>query len=443
LLPAIAGSIFFTQSQFYSMRIILAATFLFLFNDILQAQLLEKIITVKEVNRIEQSLASDEMEGRKTFTPGIEKAADFISAEFKKAGLKPMLGKPGFRQTFTMVKPKQLAMEATIDGLSVDASQVVVVTPRPNITVTERSNYRVKNITKGSNYSEAITAIIASKVNTIVFVDTSYSKGFSRLAFLKRTLYANSRNLIFVLVHETPKTFCIQASHEINKVEASNIVGVLPGKSKKWDYVVFSGHYDHLGIGKPENGDSIYNGANDDASGITAVISMAKYYARKKQNPRTLIFVAFTAEEIGGYGSKYFSEQIPPEKVVAMFNIEMIGTESKWGRSSAYITGFEKSDMGNILQKNLRGSAFSFHPDPYPEQKLFYRSDNATLARVGVPAHTISTSKMDNEPNYHKLSDEISTLDMDNMTAIIRAIVMSARSIVSGRDTPVRIPQEK
>jgi len=122
-----------------------------------------------------------------------------------------------------------------------------------------------------------------------------------------------------------------------------------------------------------------------------------------------------------------------------MFNIEMIGTESKWGTNSAYITGFEKTNMGEILQKNLKGSSFTFHPDPYPEQQLFYRSDNATLARQGVPAHTISTSKMDSEPNYHEVSDEIGTLDMNNMAAIIKAIAVSASSIINGVDTPSRV----
>jgi len=122
-----------------------------------------------------------------------------------------------------------------------------------------------------------------------------------------------------------------------------------------------------------------------------------------------------------------------------MFNIEMIGTDSKWGTNSAYITGYEKSSMGTILEKNLQGTAFKFYPDPYPDQQLFYRSDNATLARLGVPAHTISTSKMDSEPHYHKASDEIGTLDTKNMAEIIRAIALSSRSIVSGADTPSRV----
>lgn len=190
---------------------------------------------------------------------------------------------------------------------------------------------------------------------------------------------------------------------------------------------------------KKNGGDKVFNGANDDASGTTAVIALAKYFKELNQNERTIIFVAFTGEEVGGYGSKFFSENIDSDKVIAMFNIEMIGTESKWGKNSAYITGFEKSDFGAILQKNLKNSNFNFNPDPYPGQQLFYRSDNARLAALGVPAHTISTSKMDSEPNYHKLSDEVATLDLDNMTEIVKSIAISSQTIVNGQDTPSRV----
>jgi Zn-dependent M28 family amino/carboxypeptidase len=223
----------------------------------------------------------------------------------------------------------------------------------------------------------------------------------------------------------------------------TNVVGVLPGKTKKNEYVIFSAHYDHLGIGKPENGDSIYNGANDDASGTTAVIMLAKYFKALGNNERTIVFAAFTAEEMGGYGSQYFSSRFDPDKIAAMFNIEMIGTQSKWGKNSAYITGFEKTDMGSILERNLEGTGFTFYPDPYPMQQLFYRSDNSTLARLGVPAHSISTSKMDDEPNYHRVSDQIETLDMDNMAMIIRSIALSANSIIAGKDTPTRVNMEE
>jgi Zn-dependent M28 family amino/carboxypeptidase len=227
---------------------------------------------------------------------------------------------------------------------------------------------------------------------------------------------------------------------EVSESKLANVVGILPGTSKKNENVIFSGHYDHLGVGKPNAaGDSIFNGANDDASGTTAVIMLADYFAKKKNNARTLVFAAFTAEEIGEFGSQYFSEQFDPATVVAMFNIEMIGTESKWGINSAYITGYERSSMGEMLQKNLQGSGFSFYPDPYPSEQLFYRSDNATLARQGVPAHTISTSKMDSEKYYHTQGDEIGTLDMNNMARIIKSIAVSSTSIVAGKDTPSRV----
>jgi Zn-dependent M28 family amino/carboxypeptidase len=145
----------------------------------------------------------------------------------------------------------------------------------------------------------------------------------------------------------------------------TNVVGILPGKGNAGEDVIFSAHYDHLGVGRPNaKGDSIYNGANDDASGVTAVILLARYFSQYKNNARTLVFAAFTAEEIGEYGSKYFSGQFDPDAVMAMFNIEMIGSPSKWGSNSAFITGYDRTDMGKILGKNLAGSAFTFSPIP-------------------------------------------------------------------------------
>ncbi len=112
---------------------------------------------------------------------------------------------------------------------------------------------------------------------------------------------------------------------------------------------------------------------------------------------------------------------------------------TSFGQNSAFITGFERSDFGTILQKNLNGTAFKFYPDPYPDQNLFYRSDNASLAAVGVPAHTISTDQIDIDKYYHTVKDELSTLDVGNITSTIRAIALSSRSIVSGLDTPTRV----
>ncbi len=305
-------------------------------------------ISETEVSRIISTLAADSMQGRMTFTPGIEKASLFIEEEFKKAGLEPLPGQKNFRQEFAMLEGRKL-----------------------------------------------------------VPVDSTVSS-----------------------VSATPPKFL------------HNVVGMIKGSSKPDEYVIFSAHYDHIGILKPTEEDSIANGADDDASGVTAVILLADYF--KEHAPeRSVVFVAFTAEEIGGFGSRYFSQQLDPAKIVAMFNIEMIGKESKFGRNSAFITGFERSDFGTILQRNLEGSSFRFHPDPYPEQRLFYRSDNATLARLGVPAHTISTTQIDKDTLYHSVNDEVESMDMKNIADIIEAIAISSGSIVGGKDAPTRIAEEK
>ncbi len=399
-------------------------------------------INADNAKRIISVLAADEMKGRKTFSPEIDKAADFIAAEFKAAGLQPAKGAKGFLQPFTMMTAKQTEIKATANGAELDAKNVLVVTAKPALKLTEASKLKTVTIPAGASLFEKAVELAHGSESTLVLVDESFSKNFGRLSFLKRNFFAMKADIVFLLANTAPATWSIDVTHDITMQKLANVVGILPGKSKKEEYVIFSGHYDHIGTGKPANGDSIYNGANDDAAGTTAVIMLAKYFATLKNNERTLVFATFTAEEIGGFGSQYFSEQFKPDAVKAMFNIEMIGTESKWGKNSAYITGFDKTDMGALLQKNLEGTGFTFHPDPYPTQQLFYRSDNATLAKLGVPAHTISTAKMDGEPHYHKLTDHVETLDMENMAMIIRSIALSSRSIVAGKDTPSRVKPE-
>lgn len=405
------------------------------------AQKPEDLINAKESERILKVLASDEMRGRKTFSPEIDKAADFISSEFKSAGLTPWDGK-SFKQEFSVASAKQISLTATLDGQTIDPKYVVAVSFQPTLKLDKNSGYETVTLQKGANLFRDANELSKKGKNLIVWVDTSFSKNFSRLTFLKRNAFKTDKNIVFVLADKAPSSYSIEATHEITEQKLGNVVGILPGKSKKSEYVIFSGHYDHIGIGKPVEGDSIYNGANDDAAGTTAVIMLAKYFKKLNNNERTIVFAAFTAEEIGGFGSQYFSKQFDPAKVMAMFNIEMIGTDSKWGKNSAFITGYDKTDMGAILQKNLEGTGFTFYPDPYPDQQLFYRSDNATLARLGVPAHTISTAKMDSEPHYHKATDHVETLDMENMAMIVRSIAMSSRSIVAGKDTPVRVKTE-
>jgi len=239
------------------------------------------------------------------------------------------------------------------------------------------------------------------------------------------------------------QTFTFKNRRTQEDITSSNIIGVLEGKSKKEEIVIISAHYDHLGIRSKEGVlDSIYNGANDDASGVTGILALAEYF-KKVGNERTLVFAAFTAEEMGLVGSRHFGKGIEASKFVAGINLEMIGKTPSFGPNTAWLTGFERSDFGKIIQKNLVGTGYQLYPDPYKKFNLFFRSDNASLARLGVPSHTFSTSPIDTDKDYHQVSDEAETLDIAVITQTIQAVAVGTKSIISGEDTPTRVVLEE
>ncbi len=226
-------------------------------------------------------------------------------------------------------------------------------------------------------------------------------------------------------------------------IKMSNIIGVLEGRSKKDEFVIVSAHHDHLGTKKDGEGDRIFNGANDDASGVVGVLSLAEYFTKKGTNERSILFVCFTAEEMGLIGSKHFGKGIDATKFVAGINLEMIGKTPSFGPNTAWLTGFERSDFGKIIQKNLIGTGYKLFPDPYKKFNLFFRSDNASLARLGVPSHTFSTSPIDVDKDYHKVSDEAETLNITVITETINAVAKGTESIIKGKDTPTRVVIEE
>ena len=228
-------------------------------------------------------------------------------------------------------------------------------------------------------------------------------------------------------------------SEKKEELDLFNIIGLLEGTSLKEEFVVISAHYDHLGQIEGGKGDLVFNGANDNATGVAAMIMLAEYFKKAKINKRSILFVAFTAEEMGLIGSNYFGQTISAESIIAGVNIEMIGKESPFGPKTAWLTGFDRSTFGKIIQKNLSSSEYKLYQDPYKDFRLFFRSDNASLARLGVPAHTFSTSPMDKDLDYHQLSDEVETLDVKIITDTIKAISVGIKSIVNGDDKPSRV----
>lgn len=407
----------------------------------------EPIVERSYIERVLNTLAADDMNGRHALTADAARAADFIANEFHEIGLKPYI-ESDYRQTFQMQRVSKKSSTIIWDGKTLEQNSYLILGTAAQTKWNAHSQISISTIKKGEDFANAFRTFAQSDGDAIVIVDPTFASFISRFnrIYNKENIVAPNTNAVtkvFIVAEKTAEKFEIINENNIQPIALSNVVGIIPGKSKPAEYVIFSAHYDHIGIIKAEDQDSIANGADDDASGTTAMISLAQYYKKQNSNERTLIFVAFTAEEIGMFGSKYFSAHVNPDSVVAMINIEMIGKEAKFGPNSLYITGYDRSNLGALMQQNLSGSTFKFYPDPYPQQNLFYRSDNAVLAALGVPAHTFSTSQMDKDKFYHTVKDEVGTLDIDNIKSSIEAIALGAAGIVNGSQTPSRVEKLK
>lgn len=404
----------------------------------------DRIVDTMEVTRLLRTLAADDMAGRASFTPGAERAADFIAGEFKKIGLAPF-AEENYRQTFHVTRISPATWEIVFDGAEIPEDHVIISSNSPGINWNTDPGVAVIQIKAGEDFAQRFREVAVGGRDAVVVVDTSFAtlfkryKGYLMQGRIMQQNAAPSPSIAYVLADSLPTSFRVSFTNTIEELPLFNVAGMLPGKSKPDEYVIFSAHYDHIGIIEPVGQDSIANGADDDASGVSAVISLARYFKNRNDNERTLLFVAFTAEEIGLVGSKYFSQQLDPDDVIAMINIEMIGKDSRFGPNALYVTGYNQSDLAEIMQANVQGTPFTFHPDPYPTQNLFYRSDNASLAALGVPAHTFSTVQIEKDQYYHTVKDEVETLNVENIVSSIKAIALGTRGIVAGKDTPRRV----
>ena len=213
---------------------------------------------------------------------------------------------------------------------------------------------------------------------------------------------------------------------------AWNVIGIIPGTDPalRDEVVVVGAHLDHVGTGNPVAGDSIYNGADDDASGVVAVLGIAAAIRAGPAPKRTLVFAAFTGEEMGLLGTRWYIAHPthPIERTVANLQVEMIGRPDSLagGAGKGWLTGYERSTMGDILRE--AGSAII--PDPRPDQNFFMRSDNIAFARLGIPAHTLSSFNL--HTDYHRPSDEADAVDFAHMTAVIRAAADMVRHLADG-----------
>jgi Zn-dependent M28 family amino/carboxypeptidase len=239
-----------------------------------------------------------------------------------------------------------------------------------------------------------------------------------------------------------------------NAATTYNVVAVLPGRSRPGELILFTAHYDHVGTpsghhfyrppekGGPEKNDTIYNGANDNASGVSAIISLARYFGRLNNNERTIIFIAFSGEEMGLLGSRFMANVIRADSIKAMINMDMIGRRAFKRDTRPYITGHWLSNLQQILNDQLAADTVFgkqyFKKDPFSKFNLFARSDNFWFAKKGVPAHTILTSSPEDK-YYHSLNDEPPFIDYPLLAKVIKAIALGSSPLINGSATPNRI----
>jgi len=224
--------------------------------------------------------------------------------------------------------------------------------------------------------------------------------------------------------------------------ELANIVGYLEGTDPelKNEYILFGAHHDHMGV-RSQEGDSIYNGADDNAAGTTAVLTLARYFAEAGINRRSLIFATFTAEERGLIGSRHLAQDLPVDSaaVLCMINFEMIGKPAEDGSFRLMALGPAHSTLDEIFRGALDPDSPMTLVDPLEHQVPYFgASDNRAFTNRGFITTTLASPRSTDDPLYHTPEDEYEHLDLDYMTAAIRATADMLEPLVTGEATPER-----
>ncbi len=221
-----------------------------------------------------------------------------------------------------------------------------------------------------------------------------------------------------------------------------NVIGRLEGRDEKMkdQVILLTAHMDHIGVRQPVNGDNIYNGADDDASGCVAVLQLARALAHEKAPKRTVLFVFFGSEETGGQGNQYFLQHppVPLKDIVANLEFEMIGrADSAIKPDELWLTGFDRSNLGPELAKH----GAKLVADPHPKENFFQRSDNYALAKQGIIAHTVSSFGLHND--YHRPTDDVAHIDFNHMEEAIHSMLDPVKWLADSEFKPEWVEGKK
>ena len=218
-----------------------------------------------------------------------------------------------------------------------------------------------------------------------------------------------------------------------------NVIGVLQGTDPVGsnEAILFSAHLDHLGVRKGI-GDGIFNGADDDASGVTAVLMLADAFGAMPKPKRTVLFMTFWGEESGLLGSKQFAAKPtwPLDKIIANINIEMIGRPEPGANNKIWMTGWQESNLGTIMNIASMAHGIEIFEHPLHSSRLYRASDNWSFVQKGVTAHSFSAGSL--HADYHQPDDEWEKLEIPHMTRVIQGLFYASQPLLDGTATPAK-----
>lgn len=281
--------------------------------------------------------------------------------------------------------------------------------------VKETSAVSVVNFSKPENVAKTLSFLASDELEG----RDSGSKGIEKASvYLENILKENGIKPYFATYRDTLSNF---------NLPAYNIVGYIEGTDAKLknEFVIIGAHYDHIGKIAAVNGDEIANGANDNASGSTAVTEIAKYFAKNKTNKRSLLFVFFSAEEKGLLGSKHLAKKLKTQNMnlYFMFNYEMIGVKMQRDDMLLYLTGFGKSNMAQKMNEYANDKLIGYIPAE-TQYQLFRASDNYPFyTEFDVPAQTVSTFDFENFDFYHQPGDEFELMNVDHISNVVNKTI--------------------
>ena len=429
-------------------------------------------IQEKNVRAHMNFLASDAMQGRGSGTQFELLAGQYLASQMQQFGIEPAgdkdsSGKFTFIQTVNMSRnsfaepPKMSSFSRGKNVSFVHGKEMIVLR-----LSAEKIKGELQKVSSGDDIKKGSVAFVAGK-NAAQKLGDLLGKGAAAVIVEETPRWRGGwersakRKISFSTVsgkQSTPSTAIIIVSKEAAKSLAEvtdgttveiggklgeaqkrqtwNSIGMIKGSDSKLssEVILLSAHMDHVGVRENAPGeDKIYNGADDDASGCVAVLELARVLARGKRPKRTVYFAFFGSEESGGFGSKYFANNLnfPQDKLIANLQFEMLGRpDAKVAANELWLTGYERSNLGSELAK--RGAKLV--QDPHPTQNFFQRSDNYTLAKKGIVAHTVSSFGL--HKDYHQASDEIKTIDFEHMTRSVNSMIKPVEWLINSDFTP-------